>query len=102
MRLLSFLFRNRNESQASEQTEMLQSSLPPQADFVQSLADYLSCRSAVLEMDHHRDCKGTVYLRMSSFVQYAKYTFHGYLVRPFDDSIRLRLVGRSRVLYYAL
>jgi hypothetical protein len=42
-----------DESQASERTEMLLRWLPPMPGLVQSLADYRSRRSAVLDIDRH-------------------------------------------------
>jgi len=98
IQLLSFLFRNVDESQASEHTEMLQRWLPPMPGLVRSLADYRSRRRAVLVIDCHRDCKRPVLLRNSGIVQHASYAFHDRAVRLFDDSIRLWSVGCSRFL----
>jgi len=98
IQLLLFLFRNVEESQASEQTEMLHNWLPPMPGLVRGFTDYRLRRSAVLEIDCHWECKCPVLLRKSGIVQHASYALHDRAVCLFDDSIRPRSVGPSRFL----
>jgi len=97
IQLLFFPFWNVHDSQASEHTGLLQRWLPSGSmpGLVRSPADYRSCWGAVLEIDCHWDCKCPVLLRKSGIVQHASYALHDRAVRPFDNSIKLRSVGRS-------
>jgi hypothetical protein len=90
VQLLSFLFLNVDASQASEHTAMLYRWIPPIPGHIRSLAHYRSHRSAVLEIDLHRDCKRQFVLRKCGIVHHASYAFRDRAVRPFDNSIRLK------------
>jgi len=96
--LLLLLFQNAYESQTSEPTEIFQSWCLSRSmrGLVQSLAEYWSHWSAVLETDQHWDCKCPVLHQKSGIIHHASYVLHNCAVHLCDNSIRLMSVGRGR------
>jgi len=81
------------------QRGLLSESMP---GLVRSLTNNWLRRNPVLEIGRHWDCKCPAHLRQSSIVQHASFVLHDCAGSPFYNSVRLRSVGHSRFLQYAL